>query len=416
LLVLLVLPTMLLMRRAARIRCGDRRVAPAASVVAVLVAFVLSATPVVAAAPGSDRGDQLQEAIGEASAQEAAALTQLAEIQERRSALDSALQQLDGQIASVQAKVTALQQEEDRLHLEANRIDAEARATDAELREMKGQAVRAAAAMYRGESQEGAYAELLDASSLQEAYAGGMYLRHLSDRRRAVVDQLDALAKQLAGQRREAEKKRVAAQAAREAAVAEASKLDTLRSEQARQRDLVAVQESAEQALVASIQARKAEYEAELAALQASSSDIGSMLYERQRIQTRGTFSMSVRPVDAPITSSFGSRLHPILGIWRMHAGIDMGSAWGDPVMAVADGVVVTAGTVAGYGQCVIIDHGNQYATLYAHGSAVYASAGERVEAGDTVMASGSSGLSTGPHLHYEVRLLGTPIDPVQFF
>jgi murein DD-endopeptidase MepM/ murein hydrolase activator NlpD len=93
-----------------------------------------------------------------------------------------------------------------------------------------------------------------------------------------------------------------------------------------------------------------------------------------------------------------------------------MGSAWGDPVMAVADGVVVTAGSVAGYGQCVIIDHGNQYATLYAHGSAVYVSAGERVEAGDTVMASGSSGLSTGPHLHYEVRLLGTPIDPVQFF
>jgi murein DD-endopeptidase MepM/ murein hydrolase activator NlpD len=99
-----------------------------------------------------------------------------------------------------------------------------------------------------------------------------------------------------------------------------------------------------------------------------------------------------------------------------MHAGVDMGTPWGTTVRAVADGTVVRAGNVNGYGLCVIVDHGNQYATLYAHGSGIYASVGQHVEAGDALLASGSSGLSTGPHLHFEVRLLGTPIDPAPFF
>jgi murein DD-endopeptidase MepM/ murein hydrolase activator NlpD len=396
---------------------------PIALVLGALLALAPSAvlTPAAvttagAASSAGERTDELHDAIGEASKAEALALLQLAEIQSRRAGMDAALQQLNAQISAVQAKVLQHQREEERLHLEANRLDAKARATDAELREMRAQAVRAAAAMYRGDSQEAAYAELLDAKSLQDAYAGGVYLRHVSTRRLTVVDQLKLLAQQLASQKREAERKRAAAEAARQAAVNEASRLDGLRVEQARQRDLVAVQEYQEQRIVASIQARKAEYELELAALQSSSTDIGRTLYARQRSQTRGTFALQVRPVDAPITSPFGSRLHPVLGTYRMHAGIDMGAAYGSPVMAVADGVVAMAGTINGYGHSVIVDHGNQYATLYAHGSAVNVSVGEQVEAGDVVMASGNSGLSTGPHLHFEVRLLGTPIDPLAFF
>jgi peptidoglycan DL-endopeptidase CwlO len=414
---------MLKMRSAARVRGGARIAAAVVATTMLVVALPAVATLPAAAAPpaaaptgGGERSDQLQDAIGEASVEEARALTQLQQIQSQRATIDTKIKQLAGQIASTQARARRHQAEADKLHLEADRIGAKVRATDAKLQIMKAQAVSAAVAIYRGDGDKGAYSELLDAGSLQDAYTGGVYLRHVAKRRLSVAEQLKVIAQQLQGQKREAERKQAAADAARRAAADEASQLGGLKAEQSRQRDLVAVQEYQEARIVKSIQQRKASYEAELATLQASSSDISRMLYSRQRSERRGEFVMKVRPVNAPITSPFGSRFHPILHIWRMHTGVDLGAAYGTPVKAVADGVVVSAGAVNGYGNCVIVDHGNQYATLYAHASAVEVSAGEKVKAGDVLMKSGNSGLSTGPHLHFEVRLLGTPIDPAQFF
>lgn len=116
------------------------------------------------------------------------------------------------------------------------------------------------------------------------------------------------------------------------------------------------------------------------------------------------------------ISSGYGPRLHPILGYTRMHTGLDLNGKSGDEISAAASGRVIWAGPRGGYGNTIIIDHGGGMATLYAHQSSLVASNGDRVVVGDLIGYVGSTGLSTGPHLHFEVRIDGAHTDPAPFF
>ncbi len=118
-------------------------------------------------------------------------------------------------------------------------------------------------------------------------------------------------------------------------------------------------------------------------------------------------------PVAGHVTSGFGLRYHPILHYSRMHAGIDFGAPWGSPIVAAADGEVVAAGWAGGYGREVRVAHGGGIVTLYGHMSTIVASPGEAVRQGQVIGYVGSSGLSTGPHLHFEVKVNGQPVDPM---
>lgn len=117
-------------------------------------------------------------------------------------------------------------------------------------------------------------------------------------------------------------------------------------------------------------------------------------------------------PTAGGVASGFGPRLHPILGYYRMHSGLDIGGAQGQAIWAATDGVVSLAGWNGGYGNTVILGHGSGTTTLYAHMSAFAVSPGEYVNAGQVIGYVGSTGLSTGPHLHFEVRINGAPVDP----
>jgi murein DD-endopeptidase MepM/ murein hydrolase activator NlpD len=120
-----------------------------------------------------------------------------------------------------------------------------------------------------------------------------------------------------------------------------------------------------------------------------------------------------VSPVNGRMTSPFGARRHPILGYVRMHAGIDFGAAWGSPIFAVSDGVVAFAGRHGGHGNMVKLDHGGGLGTGYAHMSRVAVATGAHVEAGQVIGYVGSTGLSTGPHLHYELYRNGRAVNPL---
>lgn len=115
------------------------------------------------------------------------------------------------------------------------------------------------------------------------------------------------------------------------------------------------------------------------------------------------------------VTSRFGNRLDPFLGRLALHAGIDFRAPTGTRIVATAPGTVTTAGKSGGYGNMVEIDHGNGITTRYAHLSSILVNVGDAISAGEAIGRSGSTGRSTGPHLHYEVRLNGEPIDPLRF-
>lgn len=119
-----------------------------------------------------------------------------------------------------------------------------------------------------------------------------------------------------------------------------------------------------------------------------------------------------IQPVPGGVTSSFGMRFHPVLHYFRMHRGMDFHASYGTPILAVTDGRVSAAGWAGGYGNQVRLDHGAGLVTSYSHMSRIAAEPGSLVRQGEVIGYVGSTGLSTGPHLHYEVYRDGTPIDP----
>jgi murein DD-endopeptidase MepM/ murein hydrolase activator NlpD len=123
------------------------------------------------------------------------------------------------------------------------------------------------------------------------------------------------------------------------------------------------------------------------------------------------------RPVRAPITSTFGNRFDPYYHVWQLHAGVDIGAPAGTEIMAAAAGRVTQAGWSGGYGNYTCIDHGQadgqRLSTCYGHQQKILVSAGQQVGAGQVIGQVGSTGASTGPHLHFEVRLGGRPVDPM---
>jgi murein DD-endopeptidase MepM/ murein hydrolase activator NlpD len=256
---------------------------------------------------------------------------------------------------------------------------------------------------------------LIGASSLDEMIAQADYVTRIGREDRQIADQVKTakLAMQAARKHTAAvnarvrgEQRAITARAAQEQATRDAllGAKDSLASTQ--QHKLIALSQ-----LTATERAEASEIDA----LQAASARIAEQIRAEQQRNNAGQPDATpssaglIWPVDGPVTSPFGWR-------WgRMHQGIDIGVPSGTPIHAAASGTVIYCGWEEGYGNFVVLDNGGDLATAYAHQSSIAVTCGQHVNQGDVIGYAGSTGHSLGPHLHFEVRINGNPVDPLGY-
>lgn len=173
---------------------------------------------------------------------------------------------------------------------------------------------------------------------------------------------------------------------------------------------------AAQQALIDQMKYDKETIDRKQDEARAASERITRMLQRSglRNLPVQGSGAM-IWPLSGPITSPFGWRTHPITGAQRFHSGIDIGGDYGDPIYAAQAGTVEYAGWISGYGNAVIINHGGGISTLYGHCQSLEVSTGQSVAQGELIAECGSTGNSTGPHCHFEVRVSGEPVNPLEY-
>ncbi len=180
----------------------------------------------------------------------------------------------------------------------------------------------------------------------------------------------------------------------------------------------IAAQAEEKRGIYKSLQQRRKEYEAQIAELEKSSKDLEVLILKkiasRKGGKVRGSGELAW-PLRGRLTSRFGYRRHPLWGGRHFHTGIDIAAKYGTPVKTADSGEVIFSGWWDGYGKAIVVDHGHRTTTVYGHLSRIYKKVGAVVAKGQIIGLVGSTGYSTGPHLHFEVRKNGKPVNPMRY-
>jgi murein DD-endopeptidase MepM/ murein hydrolase activator NlpD len=194
---------------------------------------------------------------------------------------------------------------------------------------------------------------------------------------------------------------------------------DRLKSEAVKKHTTLKVKANVQKRELTSIQSDREKLEAALDEMEATSremeSEIRDVQNKSQTVLGSGRYIWPNDPVCKRISSGFGSRFHPVLKKYRYHSGWDIAASKGTPIVAADSGVVIFSGLKGGYGKMVMLDHGAGYSTVYGHASVLLVTSGQTVTQGQRIALVGSTGLSTGPHLHFEIRKNGVPQNPAKY-
>jgi murein DD-endopeptidase MepM/ murein hydrolase activator NlpD len=353
---------------------------------------------------------QLQHEIGASHAQEGVLTSQL-------SAVATALRSAQSAVDEAQANLDRLSAELGAQRQRLVRLNAQLRTETLRLERLRIEYERAVhvlerrvRAMYMAAPPD-VLSFLVSVSSLSDLIDNVEFLNRirLQDAR---------IARQVREAKARADAERRATLATRRLAAATVAAISARTDEAQRVRDeLVANRDSLQSAqrlkagALAHARESREEYLSEVQSLEAESAALGAQIQAAQSRSSTPARSAAglIWPVDGPVTSGFGMR-------WgRMHTGIDIAVPPGTLVHASAAGTVVYAGWMSGYGFLVAIDHGGGLATAYAHNSSLQVAVGQQVSQGQVISLSGSTGHSTGPHVHFEVRVNGVPVDPLQY-
>src|SRR5690349_11382806 len=382
----------------------------AALVVAAACAFgwcARAGTP--AGAQQSDKQQELQQQVNETSAAADAARAKVVDAQATRQRFESALADVNVRLAAANDRLAAAQATVDRLGFEALALQVKVEATEKKLAAARDDVRRSAVLLYRHGTGTAMIGLLGSTDGSGQLVEGKHYLQRVNDKRQGDANRVNRLKEQLDAQRDAVAQQKQQADAARAAAADEKAQLDELAAQQARARDAAASAEQAENAALGDAIAQHDEAEAALAAESQRIAALAQAAGDGPALGD-GTF---IRPVPGPITSGFGYRTDPVTGATAYHAGLDIGAPCGTPIKAAGTGVILSAGfNSGGYGNMTLINHGNGLTTLYGHQSSIIVSAGQSVTQGQVIGYVGSTGKSTGCHLHFEVRVGGNPVDP----
>lgn len=424
-------------------------------IVAVVVAGGLAAAPTAAGgapststtAPGTasttsttffepETLPELHQHLDEAVAEEAALLLAYRQATERRAELDAQVVDLTAQLRTTTENLAAAQHEYDRAY--AAYVNAELRVDEvtARLLAARDRLRRQAVAAYAGGGEEDVSLALLMAEDAAEMSSGMVYAEAIVAHQHDLVRQVEGLREEVDALAVEADRARESAEGHRDEVAERRASLEAARQHLVDARAQAQLEEARQQDLLNQVRSKRSEYEGRIAALNAENARIAALLREYQAALERQRQAQEQEEQEAAeqaelsdppggpllwplpgatVTSGYGYRIHPIYGTRRLHTGLDMGGAMGAEILAAGDGVVALAGVNGGYGNCVVIYHGGGMSTLYGHQSRIGVSLGDVVERGDVIGYVGSTGVSTGPHLHFEVRMNGNPVDPVPY-
>lgn len=363
----------------------------------------------------------IRESVDEVASAEVELIAALEVSRQRTAELDAVVAGLDEELVVVAGELHTAERQLAAADAHHRTVLAELSRTRAQLLESR-HALRdqAVTAFIRAGKRPSALDLVLRADDVAQAQAVTVLADAVLRAQDDLVDETGALEEDAALLEVDAARAEAAAASQHQAVAVQQASLEAVRSEQAAARAEVAAEAEVEAQLLAGARAEKQAYQARASALEAESAAITELLRKRAAEQAeraaRAGSGVLGYPVARPtVTSGYGYRTHPIYGGRRLHAGMDFRAPMGTPILASAAGTVVSAGYSGGYGNVVVIDHGRSLATLYAHQSRLAVSAGQQVSRGQTVGSAGSTGSSTGPHLHFEVRVDGTPVDPAAY-
>jgi murein DD-endopeptidase MepM/ murein hydrolase activator NlpD len=381
---------------------------------AVLALVVAATIPLTsrALAQQSDKQQQLEQQVADSSALEQSTRSQLAQVQAQRAKLDASLADVTTKLALANSRLAAAQADVDRVNFTGLVLQLRADATRRKLNVARDDVRHSAVLLYQHGDGAGMIGLLGSTNGSGELVEGQQYLQRVSEKRQNDARRVARLQADLTGQRQALAHQKESADAARATANDEKTKLAALATAQTQTRAAAA---AAEQDEAVKHDAALAQHDQAEAALQAESDRIAQELQGSGGGPALGNGTF-IWPVNAPITSPFGYRTDPVTGAIGFHAGLDLGAPCGTPIKAAGTGIVVSAGfNSGGYGNMTLISHGAGMSTLYGHQSSIIVAEGQSVAQGQVIGYVGSTGKSTGCHLHFEVRVNGNPVDPLGY-
>jgi murein DD-endopeptidase MepM/ murein hydrolase activator NlpD len=390
--------------------CRLRPLAALTLALAALIGFSARART-EAGAQSAEKQQQLQQEVNEAGAAEDAARARVVDAQAARSLAEGALADVTTRLAVANERLTIAQATVERLGFEALTLQVKADATQKKLNRARNDVRKSAVLLYHQGGGANEIGLLGATEGSGELVEGKQYLQRVNDKRDGDARRVTKLKQQLDAQRDAVAQQKRDADGARAAAADEKARLDELAVQQARAREAA---EAALQVENAALGTAVAHHNDAAAALEAESAKFAALAQAAADVPALGDGTF-IRPVPGPFSSNFGYRTDPITGATAFHAGIDFSSPCGTPIKAAGTGSVLSAGANGGYGNATLINHGNGLSTLYGHQSSIIVSAGQSVTQGQVIGYVGSTGKSTGCHLHFEVRVGGSPVNPVGY-